>query len=167
MNTNDERRQELRAEMERRRDRAFRAAPSWRTRARRRAIVALSVMLVAGAATAVHVELRNPALLVGALLGYFALAIVLRLLTRGIADSPDHQLDERDRAMRDHVWRRAYWAVGIALAALVLYATVTQDAPGFGPRMVGMLMVLAWVTVFAPTFVLAWVLPDDDPEDLT
>jgi hypothetical protein len=170
MNTAEQRarrRQKLRAEMERHRDRTFRAAPSWRTRARRRSLVAVVLLAVVASMISIHLAPRSFLLSVG---GLFLVACVplvgLRVLTRGVAESPDSQLDERDRTLRDGAVRRSYFLLIAAAALLTGYVAITEHAPDLGSRVMSLLVTIAWSAAMAPTLLLAWTLPDDDPEDL-
>lgn len=159
-------RQDRRIEMERRREQAFRSMPSWRTRVRRRLVVGAVGVVAVAAVTGIHLApaatLVPPA---GMFVGSLVL-IVLRLLTRGVAESVDSRLDEHDQRLRDTAIRRSFFLVLGAVAVLVCYVTATQRLPGLADRTLGLLITLLWVGGFAPTMVLAWILPDDDPEDL-
>lgn len=159
-------RDEQRAEMERRREQAFRSMPSWRTRLRRRLLVGAVGVVVAAAVSGIHVVPANTLVpLAGMFVGSLVL-IALRILTRGVAESVDSQLDERDRRLRDTAVRRAFLLVIGVVAVLACYVAATQGLPGLADRMLGLLITLLWVGGLAPTMVLAWILPDDDPEDL-
>ncbi|MFC4945710.1 hypothetical protein [Pseudonocardia sp. GCM10023141] len=162
----EQRRQALRSEMERTRAKAFRAAPTWRTRIRRRLLAGVVLAIIVASVVLLH-------LLPGAFLPIALLFVVgcvalvgLRLLTRGVAEGLDAQLDERDRALRDRAVRTSHLLTIGGVAALTLYVAITQGRPDLAERTMSMLVTLAWSAVFAPTLVLAWTLPDDDPEDL-
>lgn len=159
---NAERRHELRAEMEVRRDRAFRAAPAWRTRPRRRGLVVLLALVLAAAATAPG----DVVVVVVGLVATCAVGVVLRVLTRGVAESTDAQLDERDRALRDRAIRWSYVIAMCGVAVVTLYVSIAAQQPGLTERVIKVLAVLFVGMIVAPTAVLAWMLPSDDPEDV-
>ncbi|MDQ2708466.1 MAG: hypothetical protein M3Z25_12875 [Actinomycetota bacterium] len=88
--------------------------------------MAAALVILTGGMVAVNLSLDSSLPALAGLVGYFVLIAALRPLTRGVAESTDAQLDERDRELRDHVGRRAYPIVSGALVLLTIYATVTQ-----------------------------------------
>lgn len=166
MNIDHNRGHELRTEMDVRRQRASRRAQVWRTRRRRRVLVVLAV-LVAIASVVAAVAGNGLALVPYA--GVFAgllLTAGLRVLTRAVAESSDSQLDERDRALRDAAVRLGFKLLVAALVALYLYGMSAQGTAGFPDHMIGLLTAMIWAGPGGPTLILAWRLPDDDPEDM-
>ena len=87
------------------------------------------------------------------------------MLTRAVAESSDSKLDERDRALRDSAVRLGFRLLVAAVAALYLYGVLTQGTAGLADHMIALLTTMIWAGVGGPTLVLAWRLPDDDPED--
>lgn len=166
MSTHDERRRDLRAEMERRRDRVLvSSAPAWRTRRRRRALAVATVVVVLADLIAAHLNSTSWWSLVGILVALLAL-VLLRVLTRGVAESTDSTLDERDRALRDKVVRWTFFVAPTALIGVGIYARMTGDLPDLAERVTNLAFIAAWASVGTPTLLLAWILSDDDPEDL-
>lgn len=166
MNTREERRPEMRDDAERLRERAYRSMPSWRTRARRRTLVALVLAIAVAAVVGVHLA---PGVIYVPLVGVVAGCVpflALRLLTRGVAESADGKLDERDRILRDTAMRRSFVVLMYGVGALLAYVVVTQGFPHLADRLIGLLITAAWAGSIAPTLALAWSLPDDDPDDL-
>jgi hypothetical protein len=161
--------QQLREEARQRADRLMsRTWPTWRNRAHRRPLVVaftlLVLALIGGTLFLEHSTWMWLAWLVGMLVSAPAWA-VLRVLTRGVAEKPASALDERDQVLRD---RTVYWAYqvtlgSIALVALYLLTHFHQPVPS--DRAGLLLLVLMYAGKAAPTMLLAWVLPDDDPAD--
>ena len=164
--TDRERHVELRARMDEKREQAMTFAPSWRTRGRRRALVVLVVAVLAAMAVWAHLNPNEMVLALAGIVAVAVLMVVLRVLTRAVAETPRRDLDERDRDLRDAAWRQAYLVTLVVLVLFVGYAMVVGDGPGGGDQAmrVGLALVLGCVS--APTLALAWTLPNDDPEDL-
>jgi heme A synthase len=112
-----------------------------------------------------HVQPREIALPLVGIVVVAALMVMLRLLTRAVAETPRRDLDERDRDLRDAAWRQAYVLTLVALAVFVTYAMVVGGAPEAGNQAMRMGVVFLLCCVSAPTLALAWTLPNDDPED--
>lgn len=78
-------------------------------------------------------------------------------------------LDERDRAVRDHAYRRAYWIVSILVLLALAYAMLAAERPGWWlPERQSdywaLFIVLAIVTGVLPTTIVAWIEPDEEPD---
>jgi hypothetical protein len=163
--TDRERPQDLRAGMKERK-RVLASAPSWRTQTRRRLLALLVVAVVAVMAVWAHV---NPSEIGLPLTGLGVVAVLMmapRVLTRAVAETPRRDLDERDRGLRDAAWRQAYVVTLVVLALFVGYVMVAGGGPDAGDQAMRMGGALVLGCVSAPTLVLAWTLPDDDPADL-
>ena len=99
-------------------------------------------------------------------LSQLGLWFLLDQATRGVLQHDPGDLDERQRAVRDRAYRRAYRVVQVALVAFLAVAWAA------GPRLVSLsashwlvvLTGLAWATLVLPTVVVAWTEPVD-PDD--
>jgi hypothetical protein len=97
-----------------------------------------------------------------------ALAFVRVVTSPGFAaDTVDRQLDERQRLVRDHAYRSAYYGLTLlfgALSLVVMYAA-GDDAGWSAMREAALL--LPWLTFVPgslPSAIVAWTEPDP-PED--
>ena len=98
----------------------------------------------------------------------------LRNSIQNVADKEDHNIDERQRTVRDSAYRLAYQIVTIGLLSVLLYA---QLASGFQwwlplpseemlPSTIGMVFTLVLIlTVTLPTSIVAWNEPDLEPDE--
>lgn len=159
-----ERIEERRAEIDRRTERAFRSMPSWRTRTRRRGLVVLAVAVLACMLAWTQVQPRDLLWPLVGIVVFGGLMVALRVLTRAVAETPRARLDERDRALRDAAWRRAYIVTLVALALLYVFVRISeaQDLVERAQE-AGLWLLMAGIS--APTLALAWTLEDDDPAD--
>lgn len=166
----DEKIARLRADMLDRKERRLgRSLPGWRNRAHRRPLVVLFLLIVAAMLTGAHLLTTGTGLAldwgVGVLVSLVPW-VLLRILTRGVAETAPAQLDERDRGLRNRVLYRAYVTAIVAMGLAVGYLTVNRHLPDLADHACLFLLVLLWASSAAPTMFLAWTLPDDDPEDL-
>ncbi|MFD8500859.1 hypothetical protein [Amycolatopsis sp. NPDC059657] len=144
--------------------------PRWRTRRVRKLlswfVLAGSVLLIIGAA---QIENFPDWVFFGFWFGGCLLAGVpyylLRILTGKMSGGFSTMLDERERAWRHRVTYIGYQIlVGLMLVG-IMYGIVISKEPEAGFRATLMMMALLTVGTLMPTVVLAWTLPDDDPED--
>jgi hypothetical protein len=147
------------------------------TRAGRRRVVA--ALYGALAATVVAMAIPNvprssawwlpfAMVLLASILVTIGSAVVLYRTGQRLGDDEDAKLDERQRAVRDRAYLRAYRMVGTLLIVLVQYMVI---APGFGwplPERVHW-AILSWsvmlFTVTLPSAILAWTEPEVEVED--
>ena len=153
-----------------RNERLFRFAqmapePLLRRRTRRTLVVALAAGVTASAAVALAVPLRwTWVLLLPLVLHGPAFRKLSARGTRGLALAPAGLLDERQLQQVHSAYRRAY---GIATAALAVLFTVFCLGRDLHPVRVGAvgLFLLVELMIWLPTAVLAWRLPDEDPDE--
>lgn len=90
---------------------------------------------------------------------------LLRILTGKMSGGFSNILDERERAWRHRVTYIGYQIlVGLMLAGIAYGIVISKD-PEAGFHATLMMMALLTVGTLMPTVLLAWALPDDDPED--
>lgn len=132
-----------------------------RSRSRRRALCVLHWAVIGAVGVAGWLEPTLAWGLTGValLLVWFATYWLLSLSTRGVTEGPDTVLDERQRAERDHVHRRAYRVVlWMAMIGFVASWAVFEAAgvPVEG-RQIGQLGVAALLLLTTlPTALLGW-----------
>ncbi|MEC3979599.1 hypothetical protein [Amycolatopsis sp. H20-H5] len=144
--------------------------PTWRTRKRRRQLVALvmvgDLLLIAGAAV-----LRAQEQWVFAVLWFGGCVLggvphhLLRILTGKMSSSFSRQLDEREREWRHRVTYVGYQTLAYLMIAGVIYLLVIAKQADSAYRGAIMITALLIGGATVPTGVLGWSLPDDDPED--
>lgn len=144
-------------------------------RARRRWVVTGWVLVVALTVTgqlAVGFQVLPQAKALGALwtlLGVQAIFFVVLLYAVGNLTQLDMVLDERERAQRDHAMALAY-RILIAVMGLVAFAALTASLAHAVPMPTAQVGVTAyvgqllWFVVSLPLAVMAWTLPDPEPE---
>ncbi|GAA1971357.1 hypothetical protein [Amycolatopsis minnesotensis] len=144
--------------------------PLWRTRRRRRALVALHLF---GAAMMIAASLslrpdRDWAV-TGRWLGGAAIGAVtvtaLRLLTGKMASGFGALLDEREREWRNRIHYTGFQTLAALMLVAMIYLLLIARQPGAGYRGAMMMSALLIFGGSVPTLVLGWQLPDDDPED--
>ncbi|WP_025354276.1 hypothetical protein [Kutzneria albida] len=142
--------------------------PGWRTRSRRRALVVTWVVgclvcLAAGPLAATFSELLSYWLAIVAAM--CLLHLLLKAVTSDAAERPRQLLDERELALRG---RYGYVGFRVACWSLVAVALVPTVTPlghlGFGTYSLAMPLLL--LSTGTPTALLAWHLPDEDPDDV-
>lgn len=89
--------------------------------------------------------------------------MALRVLTRGVAESTDVQLDERDRALRDRAFQCAYVVAACGVAAVAFFVVLAAQQPELTERVIKVRAVLAVGMIVAPTAALARALPQQRP----
>ena len=142
---------------------------------RRVALAALLTFMVAElswfVAVAAKVVAGNKAL---AILYFFAAAqaICFVVLTVSVGDlTMRNDLDERERAQRDHATASAYKILMVVVAAVSLGAITANlkfgwfPALGPGLPLSTYLVPFIWLVASLPIAVIAWTLPDPDPLD--
>lgn len=142
--------------------------PNWRNQRRRRLLVTLWLTcVVVCAATGVPMALSAfdlllwMALLVVTLCCYFAVKVV----TSDVAERPRQLLDERELALRG---RYSYFGFLVATSSLTITAVTLTVTPlgryPLGAYVIAMPLLL--LSIGTPSALLAWQLPDDDPEHI-
>ena len=98
-------------------------------------------------------------------LAQLALWFLLDQATVGVLRLAPDELDERQRAVRDRAYRRAYRVVQVVLATFLVAAWAGPRPVTFsGHRWQVVLTGLAWAALVLPTVVVAWTEPVD-PDD--
>ncbi len=141
----------------------------------RRALVLL--LAVVWVAIVVRLVVSPPTLL-GFLViagGVFVVIAVLVVATRRVTASPDADIDERERAVRDRVHRLAFWSLNAPNGALLGYVMLvfwwrTDDGAvqvtGIEASVlpaVALTMVVLWTSL--PELVMLWTEPDPPTEE--
>lgn len=111
------------------------------------ALTVATMVLITTDARALDVGM--PALLVG---------VLLNVTMRNMADAPPNKLDERMVQVRDHAFRLAYNAVGVALVAGIGVALLFSKHPITVDKqqLIEIASSVALVTMFLPAAILAW-----------
>ena len=111
------------------------------------ALTVATMVLITTDARALDVGM--PALLVG---------VLLNVTMRNMADAPPNKLDERMVQVRDHTFRLAYNAVGVALVAGIGVALVFGKHPITvnKQQLIEIASSAGLVTMFLPAAILAW-----------
>jgi cell division protein FtsL len=142
---------------------------SLRVRRNRRALTAISSVFMIAAIVLVFAKLGYlalPALIVSAVLG-----IVLQFATRNLSNSTDLITDERERALRDHAHRLAYWVMAGVLGGIVGWMfgfLIKQDLNEpvmlvkdfFKLETQILIFAIAAIFLGLPTSLIAWLEPD-------
>ena len=141
-----------------------------RSQRNRRALVLLHALALALVASGTYYEQFKEWFGGDSLIPMFSLIVVtvltltcfsfLRVSVRGIAESPDELLDERQRAIRNSNYRYSYLLLGYVLIAFILLVQLSPDSRPFGDEPMGdasfiyisLLMTLASL----PSMVMAW-----------
>ncbi|MEM1080784.1 MAG: hypothetical protein AAGH65_04300 [Pseudomonadota bacterium] len=123
------------------------------------------------------IDLATKTVLISLAVLMFLLGLTLEYRTRALANSMDHQVDERQRARRDHAHRIAYWTlsfpVGFAGGMIVARLHRTWDE-GIGlsisPDGLPAFLVFFWLGLILfltlPTAIIAWTEPTPLDDDL-
>ena len=134
-----------------------------------------------GIAMAVLAALQGPdvsqSVLITLGVSMFAIAVMLEIKTRALANSMDRRVDERERARRDHAHRIAYWTLSFPVGFLggFIVARIQRTwGEGLGlsvsPESMPIFLVIFWLTlllfVTLPTAVIAWTEPHPLEDDL-
>jgi hypothetical protein len=140
-----------------------------RVRRNRRVLTALSSVFLIAAIVLAFAKLGYLAL--GALVISAVLGIVLQFATRNLSNSTNLITDERERAMRDHAHRIAYWIMAGVLGGVVgeTYGFLSQQSPNEAVMLVKdffkletQVLILSIAAIFLglPTSLIAWLEPD-------
>lgn len=135
--------------------------PAWRTRNRRRQLVAVAVAALVVATLSLGLDEVAAAFIAAALLfaavGCF---ILLRHLMQTM-DLPERYLDERQLEHSRHYHYWAYRILVIVVAVLFIANILVPD-----DRVLGAMPAMVLLAVALPTFVAGWLEPDDPASDL-
>ncbi|MCO1575952.1 hypothetical protein M8C13_09305 [Crossiella sp. SN42] len=157
-------------EFERRRTAKFsRQFPDWRTRRHRRRLAVLWTLFPLALIAILLVDLRGTGwflpLWLGVYLGWLSVWGLLRVLTAALTETMSAALDERQRQLRDRAIFLGYHVGLLTLLPVLAYLLLNMRSPAVGATGAVLLAVAFVVIASAPTVLLAWTLPDDDPED--
>ncbi|GAA4536958.1 hypothetical protein [Amycolatopsis samaneae] len=150
--------------------RRARKLPTWRTRRRRRQLVAVvllgDLVLITSAAS---FKLAAPWFSLGTWFGGFAIGavgfVLLRILTGRISSGFSRLLDERERDWRHRITFIAFLTLSFLMTVAMFYGLAISPQHDSGIRGAMMLAALLVTGSTVSTVVLGWSLPDDDPED--
>lgn len=143
--------------------------PQWRNRRYRRPLVLTVVLGLVATFLAVILDVpTGQAWVLVFLLGVAPWWLLLRVLTAGLAERIAIGLDERERALRDRYAYTGWWLAQVFMLVMFIYWTVAVesnalDLQAYGPAL---LFTTFAIAAAVPTLLLAWNLPDEDPEDL-
>lgn len=94
--------------------------------------------------------------IIAAVISFICQYRLYRLNATRIASSSDKEIDERQKMVRDHAYRRAYqilfWGVLIALPLMIFPIYLNQSVGGVTLPFIGLL----WSMLLLPTWVVAW-----------
>jgi hypothetical protein len=157
------------AQQERSLEQYSRWLPTWRNHGVRRRAV-MSWLLATPAMIALSTVAGDPgSALLLVWLGLMPITVVFQLvnnvLTNNVGERPARLLDERELALRGRGsyvgFLVAVW--GMVIVAVLLALTPLKQLP-FGPFVV--IMSLAMLASGTPNALLAWQLPDDEPDPI-
>jgi hypothetical protein len=142
---------------------------SLRIQKNRRVLTVLSQSFLLSAIVLALMNQSIPAFIV--ILFSMVFSVILHFATRNIANAMNIITDERERSLRDHAHRIAYWVMSGVLGGifgLVAGIGVTQEANtvllkfGDFTRLDVVVYLLAFWTFFLglPTAIIAWLEPD-------
>ncbi|KAA2262997.1 hypothetical protein F0L68_11085 [Solihabitans fulvus] len=146
--------------------------PSWRSRHRRRVAVRWWAGSVLAGLVGSPFSFHNP--ITTLLLAGFTVFVLfwyslLKILTRSVAERPRALLDEHELALRGRYVYVGFYVSTMSMAAIIFSLLPAIVSPGgwWGPQTTyGLALALLLLSIGLPTALLAWNLPDDDPEDL-
>lgn len=151
------------------------AASHVTTRTRRRGLVAAAYLSLGASVAAARLSERQGGTALEAaatvlLLAALAAYLVLLHLTHHSRTNPATLLDERERAVRDHAYRRAYgmacWLVAGGLGYAWLVARSGSGwMPGAPKDWAAVLAIACYLLISFPPAVIAWTEPDVPVED--
>jgi hypothetical protein len=153
----------------RERDRA-RRLPGWRTRSRRRTLALGMIggnllLLIAAAIARLETIWVFLVLWCAGFLVWFTFWSLLRVVSGKMNSAFLSLLDEREQQWRHRVTYIGFQAVVYLVLVAMLYTLAISRQPDGAFRGAVMLAALLVLGTSAPTVVLGWTLPDDDPED--
>ncbi|QWF81772.1 hypothetical protein [Amycolatopsis sp. CA-230715] len=147
-----------------------RRLPRWRTRRRRRALVVFQLLgAVMMVAASLFLRPDRDWVVTGLWLGGAVIGgvtvTVLRLFTGKMASGLGAMLDEREREWRNRIHYIGFQTLAVLMLVAMIHLLLIAKQPDAGYRGVMMISALLVFGGSMPTLVLAWQLPDDDPED--
>ncbi len=155
---------------EQRRHRMARRLPKWRTRARRRALVALWVPIpLVLIVLSLTLDWNNPVMsliYLAVIVAWYPLWLVLRVLTTASAEAIVALLDEREVEVRNRLGFISLSVLSTANLLIVFYLLFGHHDPLIAERAAYLLVACILLATSVPTALLAWRMSDDDPEDL-
>jgi phage shock protein PspC (stress-responsive transcriptional regulator) len=130
-------------------------------------LLASLIALVAG---------KNTTLALIMLFNSAIMGLLLQIATRNLSNSTDLITDERERKLRDHAHRIAYWVMagvlgGIAGGIMGYFSTRSATTPVLVVADLSKLETLLMLAIFTgvfmglPTWIIAWLEPDLLEED--
>lgn len=150
--------------------------PGWRTTARRRLAIGITVaglgLMLLGVVVALVGVIRAPLLFLVVWIGGTVLALggwyVLRVLTSNVTELPTTMLDEHEADQRDAARSVGFqvmtWAT-LAPLLLLLVGTSADDPSTLGFPAALLLTVSLLLGGLTPTLLLAWSAHDPEPDD--
>lgn len=161
---------EARERGEQRRHRMARRLPRWRTRPRRRALVALWLPIpLTLIVLSLTLDWDNPVTsltYLAVLAVWYPFWLILRVLTTASAEAIVAVLDEREVEVRNRLSFVALSVLSLGNFLVVFYLIFNQNDPLIAVRTAFLLVAFIMLATSVPTALLAWRMPDDDPEDL-
>ncbi|MEZ5149740.1 hypothetical protein ACWDTG_13550 [Rhodococcus zopfii] len=147
--------------------------PSWRTRARRRLLTAILVVVLACMFAATTATYFIPVAALAWLpltLVFLATWTTLQIVSSRLSDAPRHALDEREISERNSARSIglgvAQVLVMIPILALLLGSTIDSvNHQDLAYAAGGFTLASILFAGCLPAMILAWIRPDDDPED--
>lgn len=138
---------------------------------RSRRLLAVAFMVTLSAYPLVAWWTGNVWLVATVILPYAVTAVLLQGSTRGVTELRNAKLDERQRNIRDRIYRPAFF-IGIVVAFLGGLALATRfvnepelsTAPmlgGLSALSLGFSLLLWGFLMLLPALLLAWILPDE------
>ena len=153
------------------------ATPTIRLRRSKRRVAVAGLYLIIAAtvawliALAANVVSGNKAFaILYFLLGVQAIFFVVLTYSVGTLNKGDASLDERERSQRDHATALAYKILVVVGGALTIGLIAASDAFHWVPKLnvdlglVPYVVLFLWCMSSLPMAVMAWTLPDSDPE---
>lgn len=140
-----------------------------RVRRNRRVLIAMSSVFLVAAIALAFAKLGYLAL--GSLVVSTVVGIVLQFATRNLSNSTDLITDERERKLRDHAHRIAYWVMAGVLGGIVgwMFGFLIKQDPNEPVMLVKdffkletqiLIFSIAAIFLGLPTSLIAWLEPD-------
>jgi Ca2+/Na+ antiporter len=140
-----------------------------RVQRNRQFLTAFGVLLLVSSVLALVFKVNSLALVL--LIVSCVLGVVLQFATRNLSNSANIITDERERQLRDHAHRIAYWVMSGVLGGIIggilgYFSTKRADLPVLLVADLSKPETLLWLAMFAsvflglPTWIIAWLEPD-------